>query len=213
MAAGRKHLATGRTWNPQRESERESIGPWSKYDQWVDRQDPLYCPIMFAMHELDQAGVEMNEQTAAIAITLARHRVEKSRAEHEARMAAWDEEKRLQQPITPKVIDAHPDPVVYYVRRGQFIKIGTTMQFSKRMGALRPDEILAVEPGSYDLERERHVQFAATRCDSRSEYFLPSQELIEHMLEVREERGRPDQSWVTVTDGRSFFAEATPGIS
>jgi hypothetical protein len=211
MAAGRKRLPDGHIWNPQREAEHEFIGPWSKYDQWVDRQDPLYCPIMYAMHELDEAGVEMNEQAAAIATTLARHRVAKSRAEHDARMAAWDEEKQRQQPISAEAIEQHPDPVVYYVRRGQYIKIGTTVQFTIRMTALRPDEVLAVEPGSYDLERERHLQFADSRANGRGEYFFPSQALIEHMLSVRAQHGIPSQSSLSVTDGRSFFAEAAPG--
>lgn len=41
--------------------------------------------------------------------------------------------------------------VVYYVRIGDKIKIGTTTSFKYRMVSLMPDEILATEPGHVEL--------------------------------------------------------------
>jgi hypothetical protein len=48
--------------------------------------------------------------------------------------------------------------VVYYIRRDGFIKIGVTGNFIQRMHKLRPDEVLAVEPGGRSLETARHRQ-------------------------------------------------------
>lgn len=59
----------------------------------------------------------------------------------------------------PKTSGTH-DPVVYYLRFGDRIKIGTTTNLRTRLISVPCDEVLAVEPGSYALERERHEQFA-----------------------------------------------------
>ena len=44
------------------------------------------------------------------------------------------------------------DPLVYYALREGLIKIGTTTGFAQRMSALDIDRILAIEPGSEDVE-------------------------------------------------------------
>lgn len=53
--------------------------------------------------------------------------------------------------------------VVYYIRRDGLIKIGWTGNLKSRMRKLRPDELLAVEPGCLHLETGRHHQFGAHR--------------------------------------------------
>jgi hypothetical protein len=75
------------------------------------------------------------------------------------------------------------DPLVYYVRRDWLIKIGTTTHFRQRMSALDVDEVLAVEPGSYDLEDQRHEQFAADRFSG--DWFRPSAALLAHASALR----------------------------
>lgn len=77
------------------------------------------------------------------------------------------------------------DPVVYYARIGDYIKIGYTTRLKNRLRTLRVDELLAIEPGHADLERHRHQQFAAERIDLRRENFTPSQALYTHIAGLR----------------------------
>lgn len=85
--------------------------------------------------------------------------------------------------------------VVYYVRLGvNHVKIGTTGHLKERMVALRvanPQNLLAVEPGSYDVESERHREFAKHKYDRRKEDFEEAPALMEHIERVREAYGDP----------------------
>lgn len=83
--------------------------------------------------------------------------------------------------------------VVYYVRLpGDRIKIGTTVNLATRLGGLRvkADALLATEPGSYDLEKVRHKQFASDRI-GRIEDFRPSETLMSHIDMLRAHYGEP----------------------
>ena len=65
------------------------------------------------------------------------------------------------------------DPVVYYVELTRNrIKIGTTRNLASRMRAMRChlDDLLAVEPGDYDVEGERHDYFADSRLGTSEEF-------------------------------------------
>jgi len=81
--------------------------------------------------------------------------------------------------------------VVYYVRIGSYIKIGTTTSFKYRMTSLMPDEILATEPGHEELERLRHKQFAHLRIPLGRERFRADPELTNHIQMIREHYGEP----------------------
>lgn len=71
------------------------------------------------------------------------------------------------------------EPVVYYVRRDGLVKIGTTRQLRTRLSAIKPDALLAAEPGGRAVERARHEQFAADRISS--EWFRMSDALAAHI--------------------------------
>jgi hypothetical protein len=88
-----------------------------------------------------------------------------------------------------------PREVVYYVAFGGRIKIGTTIDLKQRLRAIHHDQLLAVEPGGYDIEGERHRQFASARVAGQREWFEPSDELRVHIRSVRAEHGKPDR-WV-----------------
>lgn len=77
----------------------------------------------------------------------------------------------------------HPAPVpcVYYAERNGRIKIGTTGNLPRRLYGLHWPMPLAVEPGSFDVERERHDQFAGLRIDQASEWFRPGADLLAHI--------------------------------
>lgn len=89
--------------------------------------------------------------------------------------------------------DAHPikrsprsdEPVVYYLRFGDLIKIGTTTSLLDRVADLggRRRDVLGAEAGSYELEARRHQQFAHLR-QRRREYFQASPELLEHIASL-----------------------------
>lgn len=92
--------------------------------------------------------------------------------------------------------------VVYYVRIGDHVKIGYTINLRQRLGALRVDDdaLLATEPGGRQLERERHLEFAPERVGKR-ENFNPSRRLLAHIEAVRERHGEP-----LITDYKSSAA-------
>jgi len=89
--------------------------------------------------------------------------------------------------------------VVYYIRlSADRIKIGTTVNLKLRLTNLhiRRDAVLATEPGSYDLERARHQQFADLRyTDGKAtrqlEDFEPGQVLLDHIAMLRKHFGDP----------------------
>jgi hypothetical protein len=77
--------------------------------------------------------------------------------------------------------------VVYYVRMGELIKIGTTTHLARRMQELYAAEhgaLLATEPGGQSLEAERHRQFADER--QHRELFNPSDRLLAHIDHLAE---------------------------
>lgn len=56
-----------------------------------------------------------------------------------------------------------PWAVVYYLRLGNRVKIGTSTDLPGRMLVVPHEELLAFEFGSYKEERARHLQFAHAR--------------------------------------------------
>lgn len=80
------------------------------------------------------------------------------------------------------------EAVVYYIRmRGtDRVKIGTTTSLPQRMVALRADgeDLMATEPGGYDVEWRRHHQFADERYGRREEFAL-SERLLEHIASLQ----------------------------
>lgn len=72
-----------------------------------------------------------------------------------------------------------PASVVYYLRFCCLVKIGTTTSIADRLKVIPHHELLATEPGSYDLERERHQQFAHLR--DVGEWFQAGPDLHAHI--------------------------------
>jgi hypothetical protein len=73
--------------------------------------------------------------------------------------------------------------VVYYVRFGDRVKIGTTGDFAQRITQLPCDAVLALEPGGYELERVRHRQF--TDLHVTCEWFRYEEPLLSHIAGLR----------------------------
>jgi Meiotically up-regulated gene 113 len=83
------------------------------------------------------------------------------------------------------VDDELPPPrvdVVYYLRYGDRVKIGTTANPRQRLAAIWHDEVLAFERGDRRLERRRHSQFADHRLGG--EWFRLSAPVRDHIALV-----------------------------
>lgn len=148
----------------------------SRLSKLVDTADPAFHSVAEVLKDMATAGVEFTPEIIEAA-------VKAGRARH-AR------ENPMTLPPEPRQAEAI-GPVVYYVRRSHLIKIGTTTRLHTRMNALMPDEILAIEPGDWRLELERHRQFKVLRATPGGEYFYPSPELRDHIAEVRAAHGSP----------------------
>lgn len=84
-------------------------------------------------------------------------------------------ENQVREAVSQRTL-VDPKALVYYIRFGDRIKIGTTTNLANRLTALPFDEVLAVEPGSHFLERSRHKQFAHLRI--KGEWFRAEDELL-----------------------------------
>lgn len=143
----------------------------------LDENDPAYRQIMQTLLLFSASGIELSQTVIEMASKVGRynHRIEEE-VDSSARGIKPDQE----------------GGVVYYVRRGSMVKIGTTINMQKRMTALLPDEILATEPGSYSLEAQRHREFRSLRVRGQVEWFHAGPSLQEHVRTVRALYGEPD---------------------
>lgn len=102
-------------------------------------------------------------------------------------------ERPVEPPIAPVALSS--GAVVYYMGDppAQVVKIGTTTKLRSRwisLRALKPELLLlAIEPGSYDLERHRHRQFRHLRVAGTREWFRKVPQLMDHVSEVRAKHG------------------------
>lgn len=119
-------------------------------------------------------------------------------AEARSRIALAEfQERRAEEERRKAEAEAAQVPVVYYVRLGEnHIKIGTTGRLADRMAELRVANranLLAAEPGTYDVEKKRHRQFALLRYQRRKEDFAESPRLLQHIDDIRHQWGDPWQ--------------------
>ncbi|MFD9192970.1 GIY-YIG nuclease family protein [Streptomyces phaeochromogenes] len=105
-----------------------------------------------------------------------------------------EEEKKLQERwlsdhgvklVDNRIIRAEKDPIVYFIRSGHLVKIGTTVDLIKRMKEFTlPDlVVLATEPGYRKRERQLHLQFKSLR--HQGEWFRLEDPLVGYINEIR----------------------------
>lgn len=79
---------------------------------------------------------------------------------------------------------------VYYLMLGpETVKIGTTRNLPDRVAQLRSDMqyVVALERGSFDVERQRHQEFSAERISHREDFRL-SDRLKSHIEALMSDR-------------------------
>lgn len=81
--------------------------------------------------------------------------------------------------------------VVYFVRSGDHVKIGTTLHINKRFGEIQAPntELLATEPGYLHRESLLHSKFAKFRANG--EWFRLEPALVRYINALRNEAGQP----------------------
>jgi hypothetical protein len=150
----------------------------------IDTTDPSWPDVAALLREFTEAGICLDEASVAIAVKLGKQRW----------MAESPEGRGGEVQVT---LACMSDSIVYYIRRGDLIKIGTTTDPYGRFRDLLPDEILAFEPGERPQEKQRHFRFR--HLQAGGEYFRDDPELRDHIERVRSMYGAPDPDWPTTT--------------
>jgi hypothetical protein len=148
--------------------------PWT--EQWMMWFEPIKYPLGICP-KCNLIGLSRYRQTGVVYCAHRGCDYEATRIEFVAlrnsRIKALEDQARCE--------------VVYYVRFGDQVKIGTTVNLGKRLKNLPHDEVMATEPGAGRLERQRHKQFGHLRVQkgSHREWFQLTPELAEHIAAVR----------------------------
>jgi hypothetical protein len=97
------------------------------------------------------------------------------------------------QPATWAVPPGKHDPLVYFIRNGNRLKIGTTTELKRRIRtlALRPENVALLISGGRQLERAFHRQFADLRIGN-SEWFAYDGPLVDFV--TTENNSRKDSN-------------------
>jgi hypothetical protein len=85
-----------------------------------------------------------------------------------------------------KVISGAPHcPVVYFLRAGTLVKIGTSTRLLTRVSdlSLSLADVALIMPGGYDVEDAYHKRFARQRVRDRREWFRVAGELLTFLTE------------------------------
>jgi len=175
----------------------------------LDPESESFARSTAILADMAAAGVEINEAAVDIAIKLA----VQNRARDSGVIAASRELESRPLRLWGEQDDR--ESIVYYIRRGDLIKIGTTTNPKRRFEALVPDEILAWEPGGTTEEALRHRQFRRLK-QGIGEYFRGEPDLLRHCRKLRALHGDPDPQWATTatvglgTPGRAPLPSELP---
>lgn len=173
--------------------------PDGPFAHLLDREDPAFPEVVLALADIafelgSPDAVDDDMVKAAIRIGRARHN------RHQR-----GEVLPPKTGIMPGLRETDPRAVVYYIRRGAMVKIGTTIDLRSRMAALLPEEVLAIEPGDQKLEGQRHQAFRSLRVPGQREWFYAGRELQDHIKEVRAQHGPPPGGLPTLQPGNDIL--------
>ena len=103
-----------------------------------------------------------------------------------ARMSTDDEIDRQWREEQARIRSMTHPGTIYYLRVGDLIKIGFTVDFGQRMRSYPPNAVLlARHPGTRETERQMHHKFLHRLAKGR-EWFTPCEEIDRHVESVKE---------------------------
>jgi hypothetical protein len=181
--------------------------PQRKSVHMVREQEIVSVPEPLTVAEQFYDRIESHPARESIIVVMAKLRSMRMDITHpviqdQAIVAGEHAHARLGQKARPTVpwveqIDARAE-LVYYMRLGELVKIGTSRNLKARREALNPQGIIALEFGGRELERERHSQFA--RSHVHGEWFNLDEQVGAHVTEVRadfqERTGLTTEAWL-----------------
>jgi hypothetical protein len=136
--------------------------------EFIPTSSPYFGRVLLRVDEIEGLGVTITPDVMREVILKI----------HETDQHKKDLSRRLQA--------GRKNQVVYYMRVGDRVKIGTTINLQHRMAHFNPEELLATETGGHHLERQRHRQFGHLR--TTGEWFKYEDDLRAHIDQVRSQR-------------------------
>lgn len=167
-------------WGPDTQASPLNSDSLRSAGRLIDTDDPALREVLQALYDLSGSlgnVTDPDEDTVNMAIRLGRARFARMREGIEPPRGTSARERA--------------DGQIYYIRRGALVKIGTTTDLHRRMSALLPEEVLAVEPGSHSREAELHREFGSLRVPGQREWFYAGRNLQEHIEAVLDQHGPP----------------------
>jgi hypothetical protein len=143
--------------------------------------------VLCRTHAIDVAAAVLREQQIH---SMIEHIFEKQTSEDAVRLSEMRGKRERHEADIRSLRKDRPG-FVYFLRVGERIKIGYSVDVKRRMRAYPPGcELLAVEPGDRELETQRHRQFAGSRTDGR-EWFRPTPDILDLVGEIVATYGEP----------------------
>ncbi len=150
--------------------------------------DPACHDIATAALQAARLGFDMTDPEVRATVIAA------GRREHARKGGADTTPPQLDQPAPRD----HHRRVVYYMRLGDLVKIGTSVNIRARYESIHPQGIDAVEFGDRALETARHRQFVDDH--QHAEWFRRSPQLAAHITEraaaFHAESGQTVAAWL-----------------
>lgn len=146
-------------------------------------QDPAFRSITDAALLAHSMGFKLSDQET----------IQKIIAYGRAQYAAELEANRVRQEVIQREVMNHVkvdrsgshEPIVYYMRLGDLVKIGTSTNLRSRRNTINPQEVMAVEKGGRDHEQGRHQEFKELRV--HGEWFRLEEPLVSHIAKLAQE--------------------------
>lgn len=169
---------------PQRDREpspRQDRGA-QRFIEKVGPDDPVFGPALAEIAHLKDLGINVTAEIVDRVIELLREQ----RRPVPVDVPAPDP-NRVPMQRKPNARFAEFDDlgeVVYYIRIGNRVKIGTSTNLRQRLADLNPEEVMALERGGRTVEMRRHRQFASLR--THGEWFRLEGELAQFIESLGE---------------------------
>lgn len=136
-----------------------------RLSEFIPTSSPYFGRFLLRLDEIESLGVQVTDEVMRDVI-MDIHQHDQVKKDRSAKLQA---DRKYQ--------------VVYYMRIGNRVKIGTSTNLKVRLEAINPEELMCTEPGGHPLEKQRHHQFAELR--THGEWFRLEGELQQHIERLR----------------------------